>query len=163
MSTDPNDILLGGGGAPGIKFPTIGTVAKGTVLSFEAQQQTDFATGEPKTWKDGKPMMQVVVTMQTDDRDPEIDDDDGQRRLFVRGQMTKAVGDAIRAAGAKGLEVGGVLAVQYVEDKPSETRGFNPAKCYRAQYQPPAAGAANDALLGGSSIEAQRPTADALI
>lgn len=156
-TTDPNDFLLGGGGAPGFKFPEIGTVAKGTVVSFEAQQQTDFATGEPKTYRDGNPMMQVVVTMQTDERDPDVEDDDGKRRLFIRGQMRQAVGEAIRAAGAKGLAQGGVLAVQYVADKPSETRGFNPAKQYRAQYQPPSAAQANNALLGESQ---QQPTGE---
>lgn len=145
MSIDPNDFLLGGGGAPAAKFPTIGTVIKGTVLNSEVAQQIDFATQKPKFYDDGNPAMQVVITVQTDDRDPSIENDDGKRRLFVRGQMREALGDALRGTGAK-LEKGGTLAVQYVADKPSN-KG-NPAKQYRAQYAPPSQlAAANDALL----------------
>lgn len=147
MSSDPNDFLLGGG-IPACKFPIIGTTVKGTVANSEVVQQTEFATGTPKTYTDGNPMMQVVITLATDERDPQIDGDDGQRKLYVKGQMRQAVAEALRKAGAK-LEKGGVLAVQYVEDKPSETRGFNPTKVYRAQYAAASpTAAANDALLG---------------
>lgn len=145
MSIDPNDLLLGGGGAPAAKFPTIGTTVKGTVLNSEVTQQIDFATQKPKFYDDGNPAMQVVITIQTDERDPSIEDDDGRRRLFVRGQMRTAVGEALRAAGAK-LEKGGTIAVQYAEDKPSN-KG-NPAKQYRAQYQAPSVQAAANDLLG---------------
>lgn len=153
MSNDNvNDFLLGGGGAPSAKFPTVGTTVKGTVVSNDVTQQTDFTTGEPKKWKDGSPMMQVVVTLQTDERDPAIDNDDGQRRIYVRGQMTNAVRDALRDAKCK-LAVGGTLAVQYVADKASDKPGLNPAKQYRAQYQPPSSDAANN-LLGAPAVAA---------
>lgn len=145
MSIDPNDFLLSGG-VPAAKFPTIGTTVKGAVVSSEVTQQTDFQTGKPLTWDDGSPRQQVVITLQTDLRDPEVTDDTGLRKLYVKGQMTAALRDALRAAGAR-LEVGGTLAVQYTEDEPSATRGFNPKKVYRAQYQPATAGAVND-LLG---------------
>lgn len=150
MSIDPNDLLLGGG-IPAAKFPEIGTLVRGTVVRSEASQMTDFATGKPKSWEDGKPMMQVVITLQTDERDPAVSDDNGQRKLYIPigKQIHRALSDALRAAGAK-LEVGGTLAVKYVADKPSETKGFNPAKQYQAQYQPPSDTAAND-LLGAEA------------
>lgn len=151
MSNDPNDFLLSGG-IPACKFPTIGTTVKGTVQNSEVVQQTDFATSKPKFYDDGNPMMQVVITLATDEHDPQVDNDDGQRKLYVKGQMRQAVAEALRKAGAK-LEKGGMLAVQYVEDKPSETRGFNPTKVYRAQYAPPAQTAANDALLAGDASQ----------
>jgi hypothetical protein len=160
MSIDPNDVLLGGG-IPAAKFPTIGTTVKGTVVSSEVTQQTDFATGKPKTWDDGKPMQQVVITLQTIERDPDVADDDGVRKLYVKGQMTNALRDALRAAGAR-LEVGGTLAVQYVEDEPSATRGFNPKKIYRAQYVAPTLDQTND-LLGGAPVPAGGVPADDLI
>lgn len=149
MSIDPNDILLGGG-IQAAKFPTVGTVVKGTVVRSEAAQQTEFGTNKLKVYDDGKPMMQVVITLQTDERDGV--DDDGQRKLYVRGQMLSAVRDALKAAGAK-LELGGSLAVKYESDKASEKAGFNAAKQYVAQYQAPvgepvpAGGVAADDLL----------------
>jgi len=144
MSIDVNDFLLSGG-IPAARFPAIGATVRGTVIRSEVAQQTDYASGTALTWDDGSPKMQVIITLQTDERDPQIADDDGQRKLYVRGQMQAAIREALRTAGAK-LEAGGLLGVQYIADKPSEKRGFNPAKQYQAQYQPPAAVAANDVL-----------------
>jgi hypothetical protein len=146
---DANDLLLSGG-VPAAKFETIGTVVKGVIVAADVTQQTDISTGQPKNWPDGNPMMQVVVTLQTDQRDANVDDDDGTRRLFVRGQMQAAVRDALRKAGAK-LEVGGTLAVQYEADEPAKQRGFNPKKLYRAEYAAPLPGTeAANGLLGGA-------------
>lgn len=146
-----NDFLLAGG-IPACKFPEIGTTVKGTITASEVAQQTDYATGVPKTWDNGEPMMQVIVTLQTDDRDASVDGDSGLRKLYVRGQMLHAVREALKQAQAK-LEVGGTLAVQYASDKPSEKRGFNPAKQYVAQYKPPAPGQAVNDLLNGTQAE----------
>lgn len=137
MSIDPNDLLLGGG-ITAAKFPTIGTIVKGVVVRSEASQQTEFGSNKPKVYDDGNPIMQVIVTLQTDERDGS--EDDGQRKLYVRGQMMAAVSSALKAASAK-LEVGGTLAVRYESDKPAEKPGFNPAKQYVAQYAPPTQGA----------------------
>ena len=151
MSTtmDPN-AFLNATGVPSAKFPTIGTTVKGRIEHLEVQQQRDFTTGEPKTYDDGKPAMQLVVTLATDERDPEVADDDGMRRVFAKGQLLAAIRSAVRQANAQ-LAVGGTLAVQYTADKPSEKRGMNPAKVYQAQYKPGAAdqAAVNDLLGGG--------------
>lgn len=155
-----NDFLLSGG-LPAAKFPTIGAIVKGTITASEVTQQTDYATGTPKFYDDGKPMQQVVITLRTDERDPSIDGDEGLRKLYVRGQMTAAVREALRTAKAK-LEIGGTLAVQYTEDKPSEKRGFNPMKVYTAQYKPPTSDAAND-LLGATEPAAPAVSTSDLI
>lgn len=140
-TTDPNDLLLGSG-IPAAKFAAVGATVKGTVVRSESGQQTDFATGKPLTFDDGNPKMQVIITLQTDDRDPSVGDDNGQRKLYVRvgSQMHKAIAGALRSVNAK-LDVGGTLAVKYDHDEPSQTKGFNPAKQYVAQYAPPAQGA----------------------
>jgi hypothetical protein len=157
---NPNDFLLAGG-VPSAKFPSIGTAVKGTIEHLEVTQQRDFTTGEPKFYDDGKPANQLVVTLSTDERDPEVTDDDGTRRLFVRGQMLAAVRSAVRAAKSQ-LLVGGTLAVKYVSDKPAEKRGMNPAKQYEAAYRPPVAGQSDvDDLIGGGA--AAGPSASELI
>jgi hypothetical protein len=147
---DPNDFLFSGG-APVAKFPSIGAIVKGTVTNSEVTQQTDIDQ-KPKFFDDGNPMRQLVITLQTAERDPSADNDDGLRRLFVKGQMLQAVREALKAAGSK-LENGGTLAVQYANDKPSERRGYNDQKIYRAQYQPPAAGSGVNDLLGGNAAQ----------
>ncbi|MFD7990764.1 hypothetical protein [Streptomyces mexicanus] len=136
---DANSFLMGGGGAPTAKFPTPGTVVGGRITEPPTvEQQRDIQTGEKKFWADGNPMMQLVVTVQTDQRDPSIEDDDGRRRIFVKGQMKNAVADAVRNAGAKGLEVGGILRVRYTHDGTPKQRGFSAPKQYEAHYTPAA-------------------------
>lgn len=163
--TIPNvdDFLEGFGGAPAAAFPEKGTVVKGRIEHLEVVQQRDFVTGEPKVYADtGKPMLQLVITVATDLRDPEIEDDDGQRRIFARGQMLVAVKEAAKKANAK-LRPGGTLAVQFYDEKPSEKRGFNPQKLYRAQYQPPTQNAEVDDLLGDNAPTSSQPAAADLL
>lgn len=140
MSNDPNSFLLGGGGKSA-KFETPGDTVTGVVCAPpELRQQTDMKTGAPKTWDNGDPVMQLVVKLQTDER--EDTEDDGVRNLYVAGgfkraSLQKAVADAIRTAKAKGLEVGGTLAVKFTGEEPPQTKGFSPAKLYAAKYTPP--------------------------
>ncbi|MFD1940561.1 hypothetical protein ACFSKW_54820 [Nonomuraea mangrovi] len=148
---DANDFLMGSG-IPAAKFETIGTTVTGQISAQpEVTQQTDLDTGKPLFWDDGRPRMQLVVTVQTNLRDPEIVDDDGQRKFYVRAKLQEAVRTAVRAAKAKGLEVGGTLSITYSGDGEQTRRGFNPPKLYSATYQPPSVVAANDFLNGGQA------------
>lgn len=137
MTNDVNE-FLNQGGVPSAKFDAVGKVVKGTVTAAEVQQQRDFDTGQPKNWDDGKPMMQLVITLQTDERDPEVEDDEGLRRLFAKGNMLNAIREAVRKSGGK-LENGGKLAVKYTGDGEAKKRGFSPPKIYTAQYEAPSA------------------------
>ena len=136
MSIDSTvDEFLAGGGVPSAKFPDPGTTVKGVVEAAVVTDQTDL-DGNVRTWSDGNPRKQVVITLATDERDPEIADDDGRRKLYVKGQMTVALREALKSAGVKGLEVGGMLAVQYEKDGEPSKPGFNPPKIYKAQFKP---------------------------
>ncbi|GAA2457205.1 hypothetical protein [Streptomyces macrosporus] len=133
------DEFLMGGGVPSAKFPTIGTTVAGRITERPTvEQQRDYTTGELKFWDDGKPQMQLVVTVQTDQRDPSVEDDDGTRRLYIKGQMKTAVAQAVRAAGARGLEVGGILSVTYARDGERKNPRFNAPKNFTAVYTPAA-------------------------
>ncbi|MGW6420366.1 hypothetical protein [Streptomyces sp. NPDC055055] len=135
QAPNADDFLMGGGGAPTAKFPTPGTVVTGRITQKPTvEQQRDIKTGDNKFWSDGNPMMQLVVTVQTEQRDPAIDEDDGRRRLFVKGAMKNVIADAVRAAGARGLEVGGTLAVTYTHDGKPSGVGMSPPKQYTATY-----------------------------
>jgi hypothetical protein len=143
VSTDTTAFLLGGGGKSA-KFEAVGDTITGTIAAEpEMRQQTDIGTGALKTWDNGDPVMQLVVKLQTTERDDS--EDDGIRNLYVSGgfkraSLQKAVADAVRAAGAKSLAVGGTLAVKFTGEEPPSKKGFNPAKLYAAKYDPPAAG-----------------------
>lgn len=146
---DPNSLLMGAGGT-WAKFEQPGDKVSGEILSVEARQATDL-DGNPKTWDNGDPIMEVVVTLQTDER---VDaDDDGIRKVSIAGSMKyaskrKATVDAVRAAGAKGLEAGGTFALAYTGEGEATKRGYNPPKLYQAAYKAPAAGVDLGSLLG---------------
>jgi hypothetical protein len=142
------------GGLPSAQFPAPGTTVSGRVVRIgEPMQQRDMKDHQPKTWDDGQPMMMLPVDVATEQRDPTVPDDDGVRCIYIRGQMLKSIRTAVRAAGARGLELGGILSVTYVRDGISKQRGFNPPKEYAATYIPPAAVAANDFLAAGRADE----------
>lgn len=161
MSTQtPSTTDLLAGGAPSAKFATVGTTIKGTVISAEDAQQTDFDSGKPKFYEDsGKPMMQVVISVQTDDRDPEIPNDDGERRIFCKGQMLSALKAALRSAGMDSHTFrrgGALIAVQYTGDGEPSKRGLNPPKQFAVQVKHGAS------LLDGGTTEAATPAQDLL-
>jgi hypothetical protein len=140
MSNQSADDLIMGGGAPSVKWPAPGTKVIGEIVETATTQQTDFDDGSPKFWKDGSPKMQAVITLQTDERDPDVPDDDGKRRLFVSSwRMRDAIRDAVTNAGARHLERGGKLAVQFTAL--GEGTGSIPPKLYTAQYKRPEPGA----------------------
>lgn len=154
--TTANDFLMGGG-TISAKFPEIGTTVTGRIAREpEVQQQRDYATGELKFWDDGKPMQQLQVVLATDERDPEVADDNGERALYIKGNLLKAVREAVRKAGAKGLDVGGTLTVTYSGDGEVSKRGFNPPKLYTAVYAPPAK-QADEFVSGAPAAPAATP------
>jgi hypothetical protein len=151
-----NDLLMSGG-TPWAKFPVIGSEVDGIVVSEpEARQQRDYDDNTPLTWPNGDPRMEVVVDLDTAERDPNVEGDTGRRALHIKGFMTEAVRKAVRAVGADGLEIGGRLRVRYTAD--GEKKGRNdPPKLYAAVYARPQ-GAGNGALMGnGNGARSQQP------
>lgn len=140
------DDLFAGGGAPVAKFPTIGTTHVGTITHLEARQQRDFDKGEPLTWDDGSPRMELVIT---------IDNAGESHRLFMKGAMLSALRDEIRRLGLKKPEIGGKIAVKYSHDGENKNPKLNPPKMYQVAYEAPTA-AAVESLMAPT-----RPTAPA--
>ena len=96
------------------------------------EQQKDFDTQQPLPGK-----WQIRIELQTDQRDPDIDNDDGTRVLYVKGWMQGAVSEALRKAGAKEPEVGGKLAVTWSSTAPPSRPGLQGAHQYTATYTAP--------------------------
>jgi hypothetical protein len=135
MSQDGNgssyDPLFGGGKSA--TFNNIGDSYTGTVISSPREmQQRDLESGEPKFYKDGNPMMQTVIEIQTAQRDPEDDADDGVRVLYMKGQRIAALRNAIRTAGIKSRQdmVGATVTVTCVKQEKPERKGLNGKKVY---------------------------------
>jgi hypothetical protein len=129
----------GASGVPSVKFAKIGDSVTGRIIREpNVQQQRDYETGEVLTWPDGNPKIQLRVFLTTDQRDGADPDDTGERALYVKGAMQTAISRALLTAGAKKLDVGGILTVKYTGNGQPRQRGMHPPKVYSAQYVPPA-------------------------
>jgi hypothetical protein len=125
-------------GAASCRFANIGDAHVGTITDFKEAQQRDIKSGEPAFWPDGNKKMMLVITIQTQEHDDQIEDDDGERRLYVNkpSGMFAAISNAIKASKGK-FSAGGTLAVKYVKNGKPKTPGFSPPKEYIARYTPP--------------------------
>ena len=152
---DANDFLFGGG-AKAFPFENMGDKVTGEIKEMKKQQQTDMTTGEPAFWNNGDPKMMLRITLQTDLS--EADDDEGLRAVYLRGgnpvavkgkgsSSLVAVKDAVRRSGATdGIQVGGVLTLEFSGLGQAANKGFNPPKLYLASYRAPMANVDLDEL-----------------
>lgn len=138
---EADDFLDGGSKMIAAKFPSVGSRVRGTITSWEAQvQQTDMETGELMYFQNKKkvkesevkgdvsrarPAMEMRIDLQCEATgitwktnqyiEEEVPDDDGMRRLYVSGNLQKAIGKAKKEAGENGasapLEVGVLLDI----------------------------------------------------
>jgi hypothetical protein len=145
---DANELLMSGG-VKSCKFETLGDTWIGTIADQpKATQMTKYqsTTGELDYWPSGDPKMQIVVTIATDVRDPALADDDGRRRLFIPPRMMTPVREAVQRAGAKGLAIGGRIAVKWISGL---GKGEGDPKVYAADYAAPVVDPGN--LLAGGN------------
>lgn len=102
-------------------------------------QQTDFNTKKPVFWeKSGDPKMQLVLTVQTDER--EDAEDDGVRTYYGKSKdfQNKLVA-AVELAGVDVIEKGGFVRVDFTHKDTS--KGYT-EHIYTSAYVPPAKGVA---------------------
>jgi hypothetical protein len=127
--------------SPSAKFEDIGDKYSGTIVSLNERPQTDLMTGAVKTFVDGTPMTQWVITIEQPDGEVySLYAKGGRPKSCSAGDgesMLSAIGTAVRAAGATSLDVGGQLAVAHT-GLGEVRQGMNPMKLYKAQYKAPA-------------------------
>lgn len=142
---DANDLLMGRGSkSVNWKDNPVGYTVIGTITTTpKVEQMTKFQSTELDFWPSGDPKMQIVVTLQTEMRDPANADDDGLRKLHIQPRMMVPVREAIQRAGAKGLEIGGRLAVRRIGGTGATGDPFTFAAEYGAPTVDPGS------LLGG--------------
>jgi hypothetical protein len=164
---DPDAWMAGGKKTRSARFgvtqagqsPVPGSVEGGIVLSKKMTQQTVYKPSDPTVHgklkfyeNSGKPMLQMVVNVQTDKREDE--DDDGIRAIFVKGQMKYALQEALSKAGAPNVEIGGILKVRFVEQVFEEGLKKNVFACW---FQRPAAVDADNWMEAPASSQPAGP------
>lgn len=128
------------------KFTNPGDTHTGTITEVsDARQASEFGSNEPAYWDREKtrPKMQVAVTLDTAERDPQDANDTGKRTLWVvedgrSGSILSAIRQAVHQAGAGTIDIGGQLTVAFSGFDPNSKNPANPRKIYAASYVPPA-------------------------
>ena len=127
-------------GARSFQFAHVGASVSGVIIDVGEQQQTDFESGLPAVWPDGKPKMMTVCTLQTELHEDQ--DDDGIRAVYLKGSakpetqstMAAFLGAMRRAGLSKTIPDNTRLTLTYVGDGP-KARGIAP-KLYSAVIEP---------------------------
>ena len=148
---DANQVLMGGAGAPALKFDQPGDRKVVTIGSPpQARQEREYdpnnpGGGAPKVFPSGDPIMGIFVEVREDATGEE-------HTLYVEGKRLKdAAKAAIRAAGAGGLEVGGKLDITLTHyDVEGDRRS---GRNWSMTYVP----AGNAALMGDAQQPAPTP------
>lgn len=93
-----------------------GDTVTGVIEKIETTQVNDFQTKQPAYWNDGRPKEQIHVIIQTQLRDPSVEEDDGRRSLWVKGWgiQLKAFREACRQAGVKIPKPGDTITERFV-------------------------------------------------
>lgn len=125
--------LASGPSLDSVKFRNVGDSVSGRIIDFADVQEREFADnpatgvkkGDPKTWPDGNPVMQVRITLET-----RPGDQASRMNLYVSGKRMKgAVRAALAGSGAEDISPQSELSVTF-------TGYEGVAKCYTATYTP---------------------------
>lgn len=114
-----------------------GDSVTGVIEKIESTQVNDFQTKQPAYWNDGKPKEQIHIIIQTQLRDPSVDDDDGRRSLWVKGWgvQLNALRTACKQAGVKMPQPGDTITETYV-GLGQRGNAPQPPKLYEFRIQP---------------------------
>lgn len=127
------DDLLSGGGSPSLSFKdsSVGDSYEGTIADLRAVQVRNYEDPTKlEYWDDGKPKMQIEITLSTEYADPSDPDDDGKRRVFLFGQKLRAAKEELAKKGFKTFEVGMGFKITLSGTKPSQNKRYNDVKLY---------------------------------
>jgi hypothetical protein len=156
-------------GPPAATFTAPGATLVVGIVNVNEYQQRDFATGDPKTWNDGKPKMGKVITgLVVSATDVTLGTADGAPAatagdlvsIWCEGSRFIAYRDAIRDG--NGINVGDVMRWTREADGPSAVKGGYPAKMYTAAIRRPEAkdGDLADRCVAAYHDQASRPALD---
>jgi hypothetical protein len=157
-----DDVMQGGVPSAFGKDDPIGTSVEGEIVEIRAEQQTDFTTGEPLFYPNGKAKPQVVIHLQTSLQDPDRVGDSGIRGVYVKGYNIGQLRLACRQAGVGDHpNDGDHLKATFARTQPAKTRGYNDAKIYdyvvTPKKQSDLNAAMNDPQAGQQQYAPQQP------
>lgn len=145
---DPFGLINGRSGVPSLSFtklnpvtqmlePNVGVVHEGVVCApLDVAPVTVYGSNPPETKKDklGRDILQVVITLQTQQRDPELEEDDGVRKLYVKLPMQRALQEEMARHGIKSFGEGTHFRIESTgiqQPKAGQARAGIPGQTYK--------------------------------
>lgn len=126
------------------RFDNIGDTISGPITKAPNEiQQNEFGTGKPLFWDDAKtqPRMQMVITVQTEDRDPQDPEDTGLRVLFIKkpSALYNSIANAVVTSGiTRDPDAGDKLTITYTGLGEKTNPAYNAPKQFTATFTPAA-------------------------
>jgi hypothetical protein len=138
VSYDEIDDIFGGGGGKGVpsyspKKP--GESITGLIYKMEKKNETDDDNNIVYYDNSETPKPLFVAHLLTDMRDPEIEGDDGSRRVWMKGNALWALKQFLKANEIKKPEIGGWLKLQVDSLRPPTNPKRKPMKEHSAAYR----------------------------
>jgi hypothetical protein len=159
---DLDEFFAGGGGPKGISWKSArkGDSVTGTILDMEVRDKIDPNTKAVVMNEYGKAKQVLVITLATDLRDDEIEDDDGTRRAFLQGNALFEFKKFLREGKIGKPARGGRFFQQLIGTKPSNFA--SPQNLFSCKYGAPTGEslAVLDAWLAKSKGGQQAASAD---
>jgi hypothetical protein len=159
------DDLLAGGGSKSLSFKdfTVGDSYTGTISGLRTVQVRNYDDPTKlEFWDDGKPKLQIEVTLDTDYKDATDDEDTGERRVFLFGQKLTAAKEEMKRKGMAKLEIGSEFTITLTGTKPAKNPRYNDVKLYGIELKPSTSNPAVDALLSAGATEVKSAKIEAL-
>jgi hypothetical protein len=150
------DDMLAGGGSKSLSFKdfAVGDSYQGTIAGLRTVQVRNYDDPTKlEFWDDGKPKLQIEVTLDTDYRDLTDDDDTGERRVFLFGQKLTATKEELKRKGMTKLEIGSHFKISLTGTKPAKNPRYNDVKLYGIELNAAKSNLAVDALLASGATE----------
>lgn len=137
MSDEFDDLFTGGGKGPAsAKLSQPGDAVQGIIFKRQRLEEKDD-DGNVVLNKWGKPKPLVVLWLATSLRDPEIEDDDGARRVWLKGNGLWTLQDFITQNGMKPPAFGGKTKIWVDSLQPNAIKTRKPMKVHGAMYADP--------------------------
>jgi hypothetical protein len=137
MSYDDIDDLFSAGGGPATaKLSRPGDTAEGIIYKMDRLAETDDDGNVVMDPRTNKPKPLLVFHLITKQRNPEVEDDDGTRRLWAKGNLLWSIQNALREQGLK-PRLGGMLRSRVDSLKPNTNPKRKPMKQHVSQYWAP--------------------------
>lgn len=153
--------FTGGGGPKSVSPKKPGEFVQGLIYKYKKTEERDDDGNVVCYPGSENPKPQIILWLKTDMRDPEIPNDQGERRLWMKGNALWALKNFLRDNQLGAPKVGGKIRLEVVELKANTDRKKQPMKIHAAKYAPPTPDTIAAALAFKELVEpTQAPSED---